>query len=76
MKILKNLLSNLRSNPLSSIPYLLVAGFFVFLWFSPRSDLWDFSRSDLKNQTAKISSQFENIKLEARAAYVFDVVKN
>ncbi|MFH0803517.1 MAG: serine hydrolase [Candidatus Tagabacteria bacterium] len=76
MKILKSLLNNLRNNPLSSIPYLLVAGFFVFLWFSPRSDLWDFSRSVLEKQTAIISNPFENIKLEARTAYVFDVVKN
>ncbi len=79
MKILKNLLNNLRNSPKkwrNSIPYFLVIGFFAFLWFSPRSDLWDSSRSDLKNQTAKISDQFEGVKLEAKAAYIFDLVKN
>lgn len=76
MKILKNLLNNFWNNPISSIPYLLVIGFFVFLWFSPGLDLWDFSRLDLEKQTAQISDPFENIKLEAKAAYVFDISEN
>jgi D-alanyl-D-alanine carboxypeptidase (penicillin-binding protein 5/6) len=79
MKVLKNLLNNFWQSPnkwRNSIPYLLVIGFFVFLGFSLRTDLEKNSRSVLEKQTAQISSPFENIKLEARAAYVFDVSKN
>lgn len=76
MKILKNLLNNLWQDPKkwrNSVPYLLVIGFFAFLWFFPSQP----KTLPSKNLTAEIQeSPFENIKLEAKAAYVFDVSKN
>jgi D-alanyl-D-alanine carboxypeptidase len=87
MKILKNLLSNLRSTPQenkfptgqapkkwrNSVSYFLITGFFAFLWFFPAQP----KTLPSKNLMAEIQeSPFKNIKLEARAAYVFDIVKN
>lgn len=76
MKILKNLLNNLRNNPKkwrNSVSYFLIIGFFAFLWLFPSQP----KTLPSKNLMAEIQeSPFENIKLEAKAAYVFDIVKN
>ncbi len=76
MKILKNLLNNLWNNPKkwrNSVSYFLIIGFFAFLWLFPAQP----KTLPSKNLMAEIQeSPFENIKLEARAAYVFDIVKN
>lgn len=76
MKILKNLLSDFWTNPNKwriSILFLLVAGFSAFLWFFPMQKNYI---SDFSGQISQITNPFDNVKLEARAAYVFDVVEN
>lgn len=86
MKILNKLLNNFWKAPkkwTNSISYFLVIIFFIFLaWFSffPLSrnhkvTLFQESKPLPKHQNQK-KSAFQNIKLEAKAAYVFDAVKN
>ncbi len=82
MKILKELSSNLWRRGKNSIPLFLVAGFFVFLgWiflFYPNSRQQTIFKPAA--QKAQIidqkASTFNNVKLEAKAAYVFDVLEN
>jgi D-alanyl-D-alanine carboxypeptidase (penicillin-binding protein 5/6) len=81
MKILKNLLDNFWSTPkesklptgqglLRAIPYLLVIGFFVFLAFS------NLAFRPQENSLSKTAEPFKDVRLEAKAAYVFDVLKD
>lgn len=85
MKISKKLLNDLWRQG-NSIRFILVAGFFVFLgWiflFSPgeHREITIFKPSVQKAQIAENQNEelsaFNNIKLEAKAAYVFDVSEN
>lgn len=85
MEISKTQLNNSLMNQRkwrNNIPYFLVAGFFIFLgWVyyfpsSPRFNLGNFSQTaQISDQSGK-KSPFENIKLETKSAYIFDVLKN
>lgn len=60
----------------NNLPYLLIIGFFLFLFSSfilPKNKNLPLQPEQLAGQ--KISA-FQDIKIEAKAAYVFDVVQN